>query len=161
MPVYQQGKTSKEQNNRFTIIVIQMDPGYNEMVLLLHSRKGMIFLELRNFIILLVILNPKRQRHGDQGFQPLTSSPMSKAGFHQKQSKKQGFTWKIIYWGNVPRKTNRRVDNVRLRRKKAKQQYDIKQRATQRNKVSIPQDSSGDHVGDISQRYWKGVSAPE
>ena len=69
-----------------------MDPGYTEMVLLLHSRKGMIFLELRNFIILLVILNPKRQRHGNQGFQPLTSSPMSKAGFHQKQSKKQGFT---------------------------------------------------------------------
>lgn len=28
-----------------------MDPGYNEeMVLFLHSREGMIFLELRNFI---------------------------------------------------------------------------------------------------------------
>lgn len=36
-----------------------MDPGYNEMVLLLHSREGMIFPELRNFIILLVVLNPK------------------------------------------------------------------------------------------------------
>lgn len=35
-----------------------MDPGYNEMVLLLHSREGMIFPELRNFIILLVVLNP-------------------------------------------------------------------------------------------------------
>lgn len=48
-------------------------------------------------------------------------------------------------------KTNRRVDEMRLGRKKAKQQYDIKQRPLQRNNVSIPQESSGDSVCDISQ----------
>ena len=51
MPVYQQVKTNKQQNNRFTIIVRQMDPGYNkEIVLLYIAEKGWIFLELRNLI---------------------------------------------------------------------------------------------------------------